>query len=123
MRIVGDVGSAVVPKPTASIKESATGTAVTGSMTDIVEYNITDTKRFELAKIQLACETACWVNVLLDDEIVSYGIVGDEQTFVDWYPSGDACAAIGDGSKTVVIRAEALSTSGTVKGIIMGSEE
>lgn len=120
MEIVGSVRSSVTPEPLGDVSYSGTDTAALGSMTNIVEYVPEDGVKFELTKVQLACLKSCWIEVLVDTEVVTYGIVGDAQPFVDWFPSGDACALIGDGTKSVKLRAQAVTAEGAVKGVMLG---
>jgi hypothetical protein len=108
----------VAPRPRGDIRETDTDTSGTGSFTEIVSHTPENGTTFSLAKILLTWSGSSeqQIRVKLDTEIVAeYHATG---YVMDWFPPGYDLE--GDGTKKVVIEAEATTTGAALTGFIAG---
>ena len=112
--------TSVVPKPTGSTRVTDSAATALGSFTEIVSYTPDDGVTFSLAKILVTWSGTDeqQIRVRLDTEVVAgYHAIGYVK---DRFPAG--IDLIGDGTKKVVIEAEATTVIATLTGFIAGEE-
>jgi hypothetical protein len=109
-----------VPKPTGATRATDSAATAVGSFTEIVSYTPDAGETFSLAKIMVTWSGTDeqQIRVKLDTEVVAYyhatGYV------MDWFAAGNDL--VGDGTKKVVVEAEATTVIATLTGFIAGEE-
>ena len=110
----------VISSPTGGARATDSDTTVVGSFTEIVSYTPASGVTFSLAKILVTWSGTDeqQIRVRLDTEVVAYyhatGYV------MDWFPP--ETELVGDGTKKVVVEAEATTVVATLTGFIAGEE-
>jgi hypothetical protein len=110
----------VLPRPKGSKRVTDSDTSVTGSYTEIVSHIPASGVTFSLAKILVTWSGTDeqQIRVKLDAEVVAeYHATG---YVMDWFPP--ETELLGDGSKKVLIEAQATTTGATLTGKIVGEE-
>lgn len=108
----------VISKPTGSTRTTGSAATAVGSFTEIISYTPAAGETFSLAKILVTWSGTDeqQIRIKLDTEVVAeYHATG---YVMDWFPAGNDL--VGDGTKKVVVEAEATTVIATLTGFIVG---
>jgi len=110
----------VVSSPTRGTRATDSAATAVGSFTEIVSYTPDDGETFSLAKILVTWSGTDeqQIRVKLDTEVIGEYYATDYVK--DWFPP--ETDLVGDGTKKVVVEAEATAVIATLVGFIAGEE-
>ena len=108
----------VISSPTGETRATDSSATAVGSFTEIVSHTPADGVTFSLAKILVTWSGTDeqQIRVKLDTEVIGEYYATDY--VMDWFPPGTDL--VGDGTKKVVVEAEATAVIATLTGFIAG---